>query len=89
MKDESNDEGAKMILISHVSKNDIWNIDSDYSHHMIGDKKKVEHMEYYDRGSVRFGNNEPCNIKGKGCILLTNELVCDNAYWIEGLSIIY
>ena len=33
-------------------------------------------MEHYDGGSVRFGNNEPCCIKGKGRISLTNELVC-------------
>ena len=71
VKDEYDDAWDKMELISHVRKNDIWIIDSVFSHHMIGDKTKFEHMEYYDRGSVRFGNNEPCNIKGKGCILLT------------------
>ena len=53
---------------------------------MIGDKTKFEYFEVYDGGSVRFGNNEPCCIKGKGHISLTNELVCDNAYWVEGLK---
>ena len=53
---------------------------------MTGDKTKFEGMEYYDGGSVRFGNNEPCCIKGKGFISLTNELVCDNSYWVEGLK---
>ena len=43
-------------------------------------------MEHYDGGSVIFGNNEPCCIKRKGCISLINELVCDNAYWVEGLK---
>ena len=43
-------------------------------------------MEPYDGGSVRFGNNEPCCIKGKGSISLTNELVCNNTYWVEGLK---
>ena len=74
VKDESDDEGDKMTLISHVSKNDTWIIDSGYLHHMTGNKKKFEHMEYYDGGSVRFGNNEPCCIKGRGCISLTNKL---------------
>ena len=69
-----------MALISHVKKNDTWIIDNDYSHCMTGDKTKFEHMEHYDGGSVRFGNNECCCIKGKGCISLTNELICDNAY---------
>ena len=73
VKDESDDEEDKMELISHVSKNDTWIIDSDCSHHMTHDKTKFEHMEHYDGGSVRFGNNEPCCIKGKGCISLTNE----------------
>ena len=41
VKDEFDDEEDKMALISHVSKNDTWIIDSDYSQHMIGDKKKV------------------------------------------------
>ena len=38
IKDESDDEGDKMTLISHVSKNDTWIIDSGYSHHMDEDK---------------------------------------------------
>ena len=42
--------------------------------------------KYYDGGGVRFGNNEPCWIKGRGRISLTKELVCDNAYWVEGLK---
>ena len=76
-----------MALISHVRKNDTWFIDSGFSHrHMTGEKTKFEHMEHYDGGSVKFGNNEPCCIKGKGCISPNNELRCDNAYWVEGLK---
>ena len=75
VKDELHNKEDKMTLISHVSKNYTRIIDSGYSHHMTGDKTKLEHMEYYDGGSVRFGNNEPCNIKGRGCISLTNEIV--------------
>ena len=71
VKDESNDEGDKMTLIFHVSKNDTWIIDGGFSHHMTSEKKKFEHKEHYDDGSVRFGNNEPCFIKGKECISLT------------------
>ena len=53
---------------------------------MIGDKTKFEHFKDYDGGSVRFGNNEPCCIKGRDIISLTKELVCDNAYWVERLK---
>ena len=75
-----------MTLVSHVRKNDTWIINSGYSQHMTRDKTKFEHFENYDGGSVRFGNNEPSCIKGKVHISLTNELVCDNAYWVEGLK---
>ena len=47
----------KMTLISHVSKNDTWIIDSGYSHHMTSDKKKLGYLEHYDGGSARFGKN--------------------------------
>lgn len=86
VNDESDDENDKMALIYHVSKNDPWIIDSGCSHHMSGDKSKFEHLEHYDGGIVRFRNDEPCYVKGKGCIALTNELKCDNAYWVEGLK---
>ena len=71
VKDESDDEGDKMALISHVSKNDTWIIDSGCSHHMTRDRTKFEHFQHHE---------------GKGHILLTNELVCDNSYWVEGLK---
>ena len=53
---------------------------------MTCDKSKFEHLEHYDGESVKFGNNEPCFIKGKCCITLTNELICENAYWVKGLK---
>jgi len=86
VKDESDDERDKMALISHVRKNDTWIIDNGGSHHMTGDKTKFEHFEDYDGSNVRFRNNEPCCIKGRGRISLTKELVCDNAYRVEGLK---
>ena len=48
-----------MTLISHVSKNDTWIIDSGCSHRMTGDKTKFEHFEHYDGGSVRFETMNP------------------------------
>ena len=53
---------------------------------MTGDKTKFDQFEEYNGGSVRFGNNEPRFIKGKGRISLTKELICNNAYWVEGLK---
>ena len=41
IKDELDDEdNENMALISHVSKNDTWIIDSGCSHHMTSDKTK-------------------------------------------------
>ena len=53
-----------------LEKNATWIIDSGCSHHMTGDKTQFEHMEDYYDGSMRFGNNEPCCIKGKKMYLI-------------------
>lgn len=52
---------------------------------MTSDKTKSEHLEHYDGGSVRFGNNEPCYVKGKEIMPLTDGIKCENTYWVEGL----
>ena len=69
-----------------MKKNDKWIIDSGCSHHMTGDKSKFITFTQYDRNSVRFGNNGPCLIKGKGIIKLTEKISWDNVYYVEGLN---
>ena len=68
-----------------LSKNDTWMIDSSYFHHMTNDKTKFEQLEHYHGGNVKFGNNETCYVKGKGCTAFIDELKCDNPYQVEGL----
>ena len=85
MKDESEEDEPKT-LVTYVNKNDRWIIDSGFSHHMTGDKSKFVTLTQYDRNSVRFGNDAPCLIKGKGSIKLTKKNSCDNAYYVEGLN---
>ena len=53
---------------------------------MIGDKSKFFTLTQYDGNSVRFGNDAPCLIKGKGSIKLTEKISCDNAYYVEGYN---
>ena len=53
---------------------------------MSGDKSKFITLTSYDGNSVRFGNDAPCLIKGKGSITLTDKILCDNAYYVEGLN---
>ena len=49
-------------------------------------EKKFVNFNQYDGNSVRFGNDAPCQIKGKGSIKLTEKISCDNAYYVEGLN---
>ena len=80
------DEFEATILRTCVNKNDKWIFDSGCSHHMTGDKSKFITLICYDGNSVRFGNDAPCLIKGKGYIKLIDKISCDNAYYVEGLN---
>ena len=63
-----------------------WIIDSGCSHHMIGDKGKFTTFTHYDGNNVRFGNDAPRIIKGKGSIKLIEKISCNNAYYVEELN---
>lgn len=70
MKDDSNEDEVTT-LVSYLNKNERWIIGSGCSHHMTRDKSKFITLNYYDENIVRFGNDAPCVIKGKGYIKLT------------------
>lgn len=53
---------------------------------MTGDKEKFKDIDSYTRGCVKFGNDIPCVIKGKGTIQLTNKITCENVYQVEGIN---
>lgn len=53
---------------------------------MTGDRKKFLSMEDYDGGLVRFDNDAPCAVKGKGSIALNDKTICEDVYWVEGLK---
>ena len=69
-----------------MNKNDKWIIDSGCSHHMIGDKSKFVTFTQYDGNCVKFGNDPPCLIKGKGSINIIEKISFDNVYYVEGLN---
>ncbi|WP_238331130.1 hypothetical protein, partial [Mannheimia haemolytica] len=69
-----------------VNKNDRWIINGGCSHHMTGEKSKFITLNFYDGNSVRFGNDTPCLIKGNVAIKLLDKILCDNAYYVEGLN---
>ena len=85
MKDEF-DEDEAITLVTYVNKTDRWIIDSGCSYYRKGDKSKFITLNHYDGNSVRFGNDAPCMINGKGSIKLTERISCDNAYYVEGLN---
>ncbi|GLJ58731.1 hypothetical protein SUGI_1472430 [Cryptomeria japonica] len=71
VKDGSDEERyEEKALVTHINNNDSWIIDSGCSHHMTGDKHKFVKLEDYDGGYVRFDNDAPCLVKGKGSITL-------------------
>ena len=53
---------------------------------MTRDKSKFITLNYYDGNSVRFSNDAPYLIKGKGSTKLIEKILCDNAYYVEGLN---
>ena len=85
IKDESNEDEATT-LVTYVNKNDKWIIDSGCSHCMTGEKNNFITFTQYDGNSVRFGNDAPCQIKGKGYIKLTKKISYANAYYVEALN---
>ena len=50
---------------------------------MIVDKSKFITLTHYDGNNVIFDNDAPCLIKGKGSIKLTENISCDNAYYVR------
>lgn len=85
VKEDSIKEGD-MALISSINQCGEWVIDGGFTHHMTGDKNKFLNMEDCNGGIVRFRNDAPCVVKGKGSIALNNKKNCDDVYWVEGLK---
>lgn len=53
---------------------------------MIGNNKKFIKLEYYNGGSVRFGDNSSIKIKGKGKLNIDGKLKAHDIYYVEGLK---
>ena len=55
---------------------------------MTDDKEKFEDIGPHKDWRVKFGNDIPCVVIAKGTIQLNDKIKCDNAYWVEDLTII-
>ena len=82
MKEDSKKD-EKIALISYIKKSDRWIINNGCSNPMTSDKDKFQDIGPYKCGCVKFGNDIPCVVKGKGTIQLTNKIKCENVYWVE------
>lgn len=80
------DVADKKALLSRFENSNEWIIDNGCSHHMTSDRSKFLSLEEYDGGVVRFGNDAPFMVKGRGSISLNRKSSADNVYWVEGLK---
>lgn len=71
---EDNTEEGDMTLISSSNQCGDWVIDSGCTHHMTSDRNKFLSMEDCNGGTMRFGNDDPSVVKGKGSIALNDKL---------------
>ena len=54
---------------------------------MIRDKTKLNNMNNFNGGSVKFGNNDDAKIMEKGYVSLNGgKILCDNVLYIDGLK---
>ena len=53
---------------------------------MTGNGSKFSNFETYDGNSVKFENDTPYPMKGKGFVILTYKITCENTYYVEGLN---
>ena len=88
VKEDPNEERYEegKALISHISKNDTWIIDSGSSCRMTDDINKFEKIEECDGETIKIGNDIPCRVKGRGSLMLNDKIRCENAYWVQGLK---
>ena len=56
-----------------IKKSDRQIIDIGYSNHLTGDRNKFEDIGPYKGCYIKFGNDIPCIMKGKGTIQLTKK----------------
>jgi hypothetical protein len=73
-------------LVSHVEKKSEWIIDSGCSHHMTSDRHNFVKLNKYDGGIVKFANNTPRLIIGRGPISFDGKTYIDDVLFFDGLK---
>lgn len=71
------------------SKEASWILDSGCTSQMTGDKSRLQNVNTFNGGSVRFGNNDGAKIVGKGSLSLNEgKIRCNNIFYGMGSSTI-
>ena len=68
-------------------KKSSWILDSGCTSHMTRDKTKLNNMNSFNDGSVKFGNNDDAKIMEKEYVSLnSSKILCDNVLFVDGLK---
>eukprot|EP00253_Pinus_taeda_P025650 PITA_25650 len=63
-----------------------WYIDSRFSHHMTGDKSKMESLKKNQYGKVIFGTNVPTKVTRKGKAKINRYIGANGSLLVQGLK---
>ena len=69
-----------------IEKQNLWNMDSGFSKHMIGDPTKFLSLKRKKKGKVTFGDNLSSKIIGKGIVVIRDKMNVDNVLLVENLK---
>lgn len=94
-KDEDMDEVSSVIIIEErlerimitstsILKN--WIVDSGFLYHMLVERRKFQNFKAYGGGTVKFDNNSPCIVIGKGIVVVNESTTYGDVSLVEGLK---
>ena len=68
-------------------KKSSWILDSGCTSHMTGDNTKLNNLNNFNGGSVKFGNNGDAKIMRKGYVSLNGgKILCNKVLYVDGLK---
>lgn len=86
-KDKDKPETSFIVQTTlHTERKNLWVVESGFSNHMTGDKKKFIKLEDWNGGSMRFGDNSSIKIKERGTLHIDGKLKAHDVYYVEGLK---
>ena len=76
-----------MLSFSRQNNKDVWYVDSGFSMHMTGDRKKFVSLKEKKDGTVSFGNDGSSNVIGSGTVSLrSKDDLAKNVLLVENMN---